>query len=156
MLVNITLHIIVLPQHYYRKMDFCLPLKCIFSLRIFDSPPSVILFSLMELSLRGWCSSLSPLSLSLCLPWFLSTVVLLQLMPQSKYLGGSFWTLTKFFFNLFVIYLLFIFGCVGSSFLCEGFLHLRQVGATPHHDARASHYRGLSCCGAQAPDAQAQ
>ena len=23
-------------------------------------------------------------------------------------------------------------------------------------DARASHYRGLSCCGAQAPDAQAQ
>ena len=54
------------------------------------------------------------------------------------------------------IYLLFIFGCVGSSFLCEGFLWLRQVGATLHRDARASHYRGLSCCGAQAPDAQAQ
>lgn len=66
-------------------------------MRIFDSPPSVILFSHMEFSLRGWCSSLSPLSLSLfhCLPWFLFTVVLLQLMPQSKYLGGSFWTLTK-------------------------------------------------------------
>ena len=29
-------------------------------------------------------------------------------------------------------------------------------GATLHRDARASHYRGLSCCGAQAPDAQAQ
>ena len=27
------------------------------------------------------------------------------------------------------------------------------MGATLHRDARASHYRGLSCCGAQAPDA---
>ena len=33
---------------------------------------------------------------------------------------------------------------------------MRQVGATLHRGARASHYRGLSCCGAQAPDAQAQ
>ena len=47
-----------------------------------------------------------------------------------------------FFFNLF----LFIYGCVGSSFLCEGFLQLWQVGATLHRGARASHYRGLSCC----------
>ena len=39
---------------------------------------------------------------------------------------------------------LFIFGCVGSSFLCEGSLQLRQAGATPHRGARASHYRGLS------------
>ena len=31
-----------------------------------------------------------------------------------------------------------------------------QVGATLHRGARASHYRGLFCCGAQAPDAQAQ
>ena len=31
-----------------------------------------------------------------------------------------------------------------------------QVGAILHHGARASHYRGLSRCGAQAPDAQAQ
>ena len=51
---------------------------------------------------------------------------------------------------------LFIFGCVGSSFLCEGFLQLRRAGATLHRGARASHCRGLSCCGAQAPDAQAQ
>ena len=58
-----------------------------------------------------------------------------------------------FFFNLIN---LFIYGCVESSLLCEGFLQLRQVGATLHRDARASHYRGLSCCGAQAPDAQAQ
>ena len=63
-----------------------------------------------------------------------------------------------FFFKLYIylfIYL-FIFGCVGSSFLCEGFLQLRQAGATLHRGARASHYRGLSCCGAQAPDTQAQ
>ena len=33
---------------------------------------------------------------------------------------------------------------------------MRQVGATLHRGARASHHRGLSCCGAQAPDAQAQ
>ena len=52
---------------------------------------------------------------------------------------------------------MFIFCCVGSSFLCEGFLQLRRVGATLHCGARASHYRGLSCCGgAQTPDAQAQ
>ena len=45
---------------------------------------------------------------------------------------------------------------VGSSFLCQGFLQLRQAGATLHHGAQASHYRGLSCCRAQAPDTQAQ
>ena len=60
-----------------------------------------------------------------------------------------------FFKNNLFIYL-FIFGCVGSSFLCEGFLQFRQAGATLHRGARASHYRGLSCCGAQAPDARAQ
>ena len=56
--------------------------------------------------------------------------------------------------NLFIY--LFIFGCVGSSFLCEGFLQLQRAGATLHRGARASHYRALSCCEAQAPDAQAQ
>ena len=49
-----------------------------------------------------------------------------------------------------------MFGCVGSSSLCEGFLQLWQAGATLHRGPRASHYCGLSCCGAQAPDAQAQ
>ena len=63
--------------------------------------------------------------------------------------------LLRIFLFLFFIYL-FIFGCVGSSFLCEGFLQLRQAGAILHRGAQASHYRGLSCCGAQAPDAQAQ
>ena len=39
---------------------------------------------------------------------------------------------------------LFIFGCVWSSFLCEGFLQLWRAGATLHRGARASHCRGLS------------
>ena len=30
------------------------------------------------------------------------------------------------------------------------------MGATLHRGAQAFHYRSLSCCGAQAPDAQAQ
>ena len=46
-------------------------------------------------------------------------------------------------FFLKFIYL-FIFGCVGSSSLCEGFLQLRWAGATLHRGARASHCRGLS------------
>ena len=61
----------------------------------------------------------------------------------------------KFFFLILFIYL-FIYGCVGFSFLCEGFLLLRQVGATLHRSAQASHHRGLSCCRVQATDAQAQ
>ena len=51
-----------------------------------------------------------------------------------------------FFLNIYLfapglIYLfifIFIFGCVGSSFLCEGFLQLRQAGATHHRGAQAS------------------
>ena len=61
-----------------------------------------------------------------------------------------------FFFNKFIYLFIFIFGCVGSSFLCEGFLQLWRAGATLHRGARASHHQGLSLCGAQAPDAQAQ
>ena len=54
-----------------------------------------------------------------------------------------------FFFNfLFIIYLLFLFLAVLGLRFC--------VGATLHRGARASHYRGLSRCGAEAPDAQAQ
>ena len=60
------------------------------------------------------------------------------------------------FFKKFIYLFLFIYGCVGSSFLCEGLLQLWQAGAPPHRGAWASHYRGLSRCGAQAPDAQAQ
>ena len=73
---------------------------------------------------------------------------------QLKYGKATFFFLRNScnFFN----YYLFIFSCVGSSFLCKGFLQLRQVGATLHRGARASHHRGLCCCRAQAPDAQAQ
>ena len=60
-----------------------------------------------------------------------------------------------FFFFYFLNLFIYFFGCVGSSFLCEGFLQLWQAGATLHRGARASHCRGLSCCGAQAPDAPA-
>ena len=62
----------------------------------------------------------------------------------------------KKFFLIYYLFIMFIFGCVGSLLLCEGFLQLRRVGATLHRGARASHYRGLSCCGAEAPDTQAQ
>ena len=89
-----------------------------------------------------------------------------------------------FFLNLFFIYLfiylfysyfiyLFIYFWLCWVFgSCEGFLRLRQVGATLHRGAGttlhrgagtalhrgawAFHYRGPSRCGAQAPDAQAQ
>ena len=66
-----------------------------------------------------------------------------------------FFKVIDFFFLILFIYL-FIYGCVGSSFLCEGLPRLGRAGATLHRGARASHYRGLSRCGAQAPDAQAQ
>ena len=63
------------------------------------------------------------------------------------------------FFILFFYYYfknLFIFGCVGSLLLCAGFLHLRQVRATLHCGARASHCGGFSCCGARALGERAQ
>ena len=77
--------------------------------------------------------------------------------PMSPALAGGFFFF--FSFNFFIYYLFimfFIFGCAGSSPLCEGSLQLRRAGATLHRGARACHYRGLSCCGAEAPDAQAQ
>ena len=83
--------------------------------------------------------------------------------------GG--WTSTRsclilcwviFFFlinsNLLFIYLfLYLFLAVlGLRFCARAYLQLWRVGTTLHRGARASHCRGLSCCGAQAPDAQAQ
>ena len=59
--------------------------------------------------------------------------------------------------QIFLFIYLFIYGCVGSSFLCEGFLQLRQVGATLHRGAQASlvaehrlQTRRLSNCGSRA------
>ena len=71
-------------------------------------------------------------------------------------LGRYYYYFFLTFFGFIYFIYLFIYGCVVSSFLCEGFLQLRQAGAALHRGARASHYRGLSCCGAQAPEAQAQ
>ena len=80
------------------------------------------------------------------LPFEKLTAIYMESLIQHRLQGGC-----EFYFFLFFIYLfiyLFIFGCAGSSFLCEGFLQLWR--------ARAPHCRGLSRCGAQAPDAQAQ
>ena len=70
---------------------------------------------------------------------------------------------TGFLFYLFIHLLtylfiyLFIFGCVGSSFLCEGSLQLRQAGTTLHRGTRAPpveehrlQTRRLSNCGSRA------
>ena len=45
---------------------------------------------------------------------------------------------------------------LGLRFCARAYLQLRRVGTTLHRGVRAFHYRSLSCCGAQAPDAQAQ
>ena len=45
---------------------------------------------------------------------------------------------------------------LGPCFCARAFLSCGKWGATLHRGVRASRYRGLSCCRAQAPDAQAQ
>ena len=45
---------------------------------------------------------------------------------------------------------------LGLRFRARAFPSWQQLGATLHHSARASHHRSPSCCGAQAPDTQAQ
>ena len=45
---------------------------------------------------------------------------------------------------------------LGLHFRARAFSSCGKQGATLHGGARASHYRGLSCCGAQVPDTQAQ
>ena len=90
--------------------------------------------------------------------WYIQTMEYYSALKRNKLSGHKKPQRNLFFFKLFLnlfIYL-FIFGCVGSSFLCEGFLWLWRAGAALHRGARASHCRGLSCCGAQAPDTQAQ
>ena len=74
--------------------------------------------------------------------------------------------LLLFFFKFYsyFIYLFIYFWLCWVLGSCEGFLRLRQAGATPHRGAgtalhrgaRASHHRGPPRRGAQAPDAQAQ
>ena len=60
-----------------------------------------------------------------------------------------------FFFQVYLFIYLFL-AVLCLRFCTRAFSSWRQAGATLHRGARASHYRGLSCCGAQATDAQAQ
>ena len=60
----------------------------------------------------------------------------------------------RIFVCLFVC--LFVFGCIGSSLRCAGFLQLRRAGATLQCGARASHRSGFSHYGAQALGAWVQ
>ena len=79
--------------------------------------------------------------------------------PAILSLSDFFYIMCSLFFIYLFMYIctyVFIYGCVGSSFLCKGFLQLWRAGATLHRGARAFHCRGLSRCGAQAPDAQAR
>ena len=60
--------------------------------------------------------------------------------------------------SLFVVVVLFIFGCSRSSLLCAGFLYVRWLGATLHCRALAFHCGGFACCRAQSlwlPDSRA-
>ena len=54
------------------------------------------------------------------------------------------------YFKIYLFFILFIFGCVGSLLLCAGFLLLRRAGATLCRGTQAFHCSGLSCCGARA------
>ena len=60
--------------------------------------------------------------------------------------------ITFFFYKFIYLFL----AVLGLRCCVRAFSKLWQAGATLHRGARASHYRGLSCCGAQAPHAQAQ
>ena len=74
-----------------------------------------------------------------------------QWLYANFFFKGFFFSFIYLFIYLFIYFwLCWVFGS------CEGFLQLRQVGATPHRGARAPLHRGPSRRGAQAPDAQAQ
>ena len=67
--------------------------------------------------------------------------------------------LPYFFFrkSLFIYLFIYLFMAVlGLRFCARAFSSCGKWGPSLHRGARASHYHSLSCCGAQAPDAQAQ
>ena len=78
----------------------------------------------------------------------LSCIIFLLVCFTIKVINISFITEHTLFIFKFIY--LFIFGCVGSSLLCVGFLWLRWVGATLCCSAWASHCSGVSCCRAWA------
>ena len=83
--------------------------------------------------------------------------------PQAAQHGQKTLKITKRFFFFFLFLNLFIY--LFYLWLCWVFVSVRGlslVAASGGHSSLfiavcgPSHYRGLSCCGAQAPDAQAQ
>ena len=82
-------------------------------------------------------------------------MTVLSIWNKIYYTSLLFFFLKEFLYYLF-IYLFIFLAVLGLRFCARAFLQLRQAGATLHRGAQASHYRGLSCCGAQAPDVQAQ
>ena len=73
---------------------------------------------------------------------------------QNSEMIGLFFFFFNFYFYLFMFYLFM--AVLGPRLCARAFSSWRQVGTTLHRGAQASHHRGLSCCRAQAPDAQAQ
>ena len=81
-----------------------------------------------------------------------------NLAPLPAFFMGELRVVFTFLFLFFKINLfiyLFIFGCIGSSLLCVGFLWLLRAGAALHCGEWASHCGGFSCCGARALGTQA-
>ena len=64
--------------------------------------------------------------------------------------------LLLFFLSQHFIYLFIYLWLCWVLASVRGLSPVAASGATLHHSVQASHRRGLSCCGAQAPDAQAQ
>ena len=73
------------------------------------------------------------------------------------YFLNTFFLIEQIFFNTIFIYLFYSFMPVlGLRFCARAFSSCGKWGPLFIAARGASHYRGLSCCGAQAPDAQAQ
>ena len=68
--------------------------------------------------------------------------------PTSLPVLGTVSLLNFFFMYLFLLF--FIFGCVGFSLLCVGFLQLQRAGVTLRCGVQASHCNRFSCCRARA------
>ena len=75
-----------------------------------------------------------------------------------EYDGDVSWrTKARFPFLLFIYLFIYLFMAVlGLRFCARVFSSCGERGPLLHRGARASHCCGLSCCRAQAPDAQAQ
>ena len=96
---------------------------------------------------------LNKANISKKLPWLVQNKQKTPL-NTTKYLMKD----RHFIFILFILlfkkinlFILFLFGCVGSSLLHAGFLQLWRAGVTLRWGAQVSHCGGFSCCRAGAP-----